>query len=112
MYPDFDICDVNESVILPHVCPPVPMYTQVVFINLFKSTLDIVLASGGSTNPEKRRHLFKQSTLDVVLASGGSNNTGKDVLAYFSKVHPGHCACLRRFKQFLKVLFLAPPPWG
>ena len=42
-----------------------------------KSTLDIVLASGGKTNPGKCGTFSKKDTLDIGLASNSSNNRGK-----------------------------------
>ena len=45
------------------------------------STLDIVLASGGSKNPTNT-YIFQKSTLDIGLASGGSKKPEKTYLSY------------------------------
>ena len=55
--------------------------------------------------------MFQKSTLDIVLASGGSKNPENRHIV-FPKVHPGHCACLRRFKHpEMKHAFFKSPPW-
>ena len=45
-----------------------------------ESTLDIVLASGGSKKPETNAYLFQKSTLDIVFAPDGSTNHEKSIL--------------------------------
>ena len=56
---------------MPPAVQHIPNKDDIVFNN---STMDIIFASGGSTNLGKRMYNFQKSILDVVLASGGSKN--------------------------------------
>ena len=58
-YPMLDIVDVSKSVMLPNLCPPAPLYTQVIFEstqNPEKTIYAIYLAESGTLCQSEATH--------------------------------------------------------